>query len=198
MAEIAKAEERPKYRRRIIPLVRPAYQLRVAATILAFILAYSLLLAFLTFYPMQQEFAAAATPEQQFWLARQVVALHQRFWPSVLVVGILVAIQSLFVTHRLVGAAYHIQRVMEAFTAGRYETRAHLRRGDRLTELESAVNALGEALLHREAARREEAIRLRALIGELSTGLRGATLPLQAQNAVGELERLVADRPHGN
>jgi HAMP domain-containing protein len=194
MAERASADNQPKFRRRTI-LVRPAYQLRVAVTILAFILAYSLLLGFLTFYPMQQEFAASASPEQQFWMARQVLALHQRFWPSVLVVGILVAVQSVFITHRLVGAAYHIQRVMEGLAAGKYEMRARLRRGDRLTELETAVNGLGDELLQREHARMDRMARFRAAMEDLKAGLKGATLPPPVQKTIGEIERLTVDPP---
>lgn len=194
MAEVATAEKGQKFRRRKI-LIRPAYQLRVAVTILAFIVAYSFLLGFLLFYPLQQEFAASANPEQRFWIAREVLELHKRFWPSVLGVGILVAIQSIFITHRLVGPAYHIQRIMEGFAAGQYEMRARLRRWDRLKELESAANVLGDALLQREKARAERVGRLRAAAGDLKAGLGGAALPPTVERAVGEIERITADLP---
>ncbi|MBI4734931.1 MAG: hypothetical protein HY766_02530 [candidate division NC10 bacterium] len=57
-----------------------------------------------------------------------MLELHKRFWPAVLVVATLVAVQSIFVTHRVVGPAYHVQRILEGFAAGKYEMRAHLRR----------------------------------------------------------------------
>lgn len=194
MAEAAIAENRPKYRRRKI-LLRPGYQLRVAATILVFIVGYSLLLGFLIFYPLQQEFAIAANPDTQFWIARQVLELHKRFWPSVLVVGILVAVQSVFVTHRIVGPAYHIQRIMEGFTAGKYDMRAHLRRGDRLKELETAVNTLGDALHQRETARHERVAHLREAAAALQSEASGLTLPPRVQERLGEFGRIVANLP---
>lgn len=192
MAEPAVAERWPKLRRRKV-LIQPWYQLRVAATILLFILGYSLLLGLLMFYPLQQEFAASANPEQQFWIARQVLELHKRFWPAVLVVATLVAVQSIFVTHRVVGPAYHVQRILEGFAAGKYEMRARLRRWDRLKELEMAVNALGDALVQREAAQREDAGRLRAALADLKAGIGGAAMPAGVQQKLTEMDRILAE-----
>lgn len=194
MAEPTLAERWPRFRRRKV-LIQPWYQVRVAVTILLFILAYSLLLGFLMFYPLQYEFAASASPEQQFWIARQVLELHKRFWPAVLVVATLVAVQSIFVTHRVVGPAYHVQRVLEGFANGKYEMRARLRRWDRLKELEMAVNALGETLVQRETDRRERAGRLRAAVADLKRGSGGTSAPPGVQQALVELERILAEFP---
>jgi HAMP domain-containing protein len=192
MAESAIPKSRPRFRRRKI-LIRPGYQLQVAATVLLFIIGYSLLLGILIFYPLQQEFAASATQEQQFWIAHQVLELHKRFWPSVMVVGILVAIQSIFVTHRVVGPAYHLQRILGNLTAGRYEARVHLRRRDRLRELETAVNALGENLLKREQVAREQGVRLQAAVRDLRTALPAVALPGPVEQALNQLDGLLLD-----
>ena len=72
MTETAVPKGKPTYRRRKI-LIQPGYQLRVAATVLLCIIGYSLLLGFLLFYPLHQQFAASASSEQQFWIARQVL-----------------------------------------------------------------------------------------------------------------------------
>jgi HAMP domain-containing protein len=197
MAEMTTAEKRPRFRRRKI-LLRPGYQLRVAATILFFILVYSFLLGFLTFYPMQQEFAASVSPEHQLSIARQILALHKRLWPSVLVVGVLVAIQSIFVTQRVVGPAYRIERILQDFSAGRYEIRVQLRRGDRLTELGTAVNALGEALLRKEKVERDRSALLRAAVAALQAEASGLTPPPKLQEALGEIGRIVADLPEAD
>jgi len=197
MAEAVIEEKRPNFRRRKI-LLRPGYQLRIAITILSFIVAYSLLLGFLLFYPLYQEFIAKASPEEQLWIARVVIDLHRRFWPSVLVVGVLVAMQSIFVTHRLVGPAYHIQRVIEGFAAAKYDMRARIRRWDRLKEFEVAVNALGDALQQRESARRECVERLQAEVAALQAGVSGLALPPAIQQTVGEIERIAAALSEGN
>jgi HAMP domain-containing protein len=197
MAEPAVAERLPRFRRRKV-LIQPWYQLRIAVTVLLFIVGYSLLLGFLMFYPLQQEFAATANPDQQFWIARQVLELHKRFWPAVLVVAVLVAAQSIFVTHRVVGPAYHIQRVMDGFAAGNYGMRVRLRRWDRLKELETTVNAVGEALVHREAAQREGTGRLQVALADLKAGIQGSSVPPGVQQALVKMEGILAKFPEPN
>ena len=192
MTETAVPKGKPTYRRRKI-LIQPGYQLRVAATVLLCIIGYSLLLGFLLFYPLQQQFAASASSEQQFWIARQVLELHVRFWPSVLVVAALVAIQSLFVTHRIVGPAYHLRRVMGKLAAGKVEARAHLRRWDRLKDLEGALNALGESLQQKEQARAERAKRLEVSLTGLQKAMEGPQIPPAVRQAVGEIEQSFKD-----
>jgi len=181
----------PRFRRRKIVL-QPAYQIRVAITILMFVVAYSLLLGFLIFYPLFEQFNAMASPEEQIWIAREVIDLHKRFWPSMAAVGILVALQSFFVTHRLVGPAFHIQRTLGEFAAGRYATRVVLRRRDRLKELEAAVNALGEALIQREEAQRDREAHLQATVAAVRAQSSGLTLPPSLSEALDDLEQIAA------
>ena len=181
----------PRFRLRKIVL-QPAYQIRLAVTILRFVVAYSLLLGFLIFYPLFEQFNAMASPEEQIWIAREVIDLHKRFWPSVAAVGILVAFQSIFVTHRLVGPAFHIQRILGEFAAGRYATRVVLRRRDRLKELEAAVNALGEALLQREEAQRDREAHLQATVAAVRAQSSGLTLPPSLSEALDDLEQIAA------
>jgi len=181
----------PRFRRRKIVL-QPAYQIRLAVTILMFVVAYSLLLGFLIFYPLFEQFNAMASPEEQIWIAREVIDLHKRFWPSMAAVGILVALQSFFVTHRLVGPAFHIQRILGEFAAGRYATRVVLRRRDRLKELEAAVNALGEALLQREEAQRDREAHLQATVAAVRAQSSGLTLPPSLSEALDDLEQIAA------
>lgn len=189
MAEAAPTAHAPKFRRRTI-LVQPAYQLRVAGTVLLCLVGYSMLLGFLIFYPLQQEFDAAVNSEQQFWIARQVLDLHMRFWPSVLVVAVLVAVQSVYVTHRIVGPAYHIRRVLTALADGQLAQRVRLRRWDRLKEVERAANGLAEAL-EREAkgrsARRSEA---RSALAE-ARAAESEGSPAALRGALDRLERLL-------
>lgn len=192
MGKMTRVEKRPWFRRRRV-LLQPRYQLRVAATILTFIVAYSLLLGFLIFLPLYQEFTAATNPEGRFSLAHQILALHRRFWPSVLVVGVIVACQSFFVTQRVVGPAFRLQRVLAEFAAGKYENRMQLRRGDRLKELETAVNVLGESLCQRAAIQRAREIRLHGAVAALREAATGFPLPPALQEALGEIDRIATE-----
>jgi len=192
MGEQAAAAGPVRYRRRKI-LVEPGYQLRVALVILLSILLYSGLLGFLLFYPLMVEFEAAPDSQAQFWIARQVLELHQRFWPSMLAVALLASLQSLFVTHRVVGPAFHLRRVIRELADGKVEARAHLRRWDRLKDVEAALNGLAERLQRQETERagRDAAIAagVAALVQAKGTGDSAA-----AGRALEELSRLAAER----
>ncbi len=191
----AKAEEsRPRHRRRKF-LIRPEYQLRVAATVLLSVLTYSLLLGFLIFYPLHQEFSSSASLEQQSRIARVALDMHARLWPAVVVIAVLAAVQSIFVTHRIVGPAFHVGRVLRALREGDLTVRARLRRYDRLKDLEEATNLLGETLLEQARARAAREARLRAALERLQAGAAREGLPPQVAGALRDLERIVAAAP---
>jgi hypothetical protein len=191
MAETRAETPRRRNRRRTI-LVRPAYQLRVAATVLLSILVYSLLFGVLIFYPLHEELIASASVEQQARIARVALDILARLWPAVVVVALLAAIQSIFVTHRIVGPAFHVGRVLHALAAGELHARAHLRRWDRLKELEAATNRLGEALLQRERARQAGDAEALAALARLRRGLEARSdVPPDVRRSLGEIERML-------
>jgi HAMP domain-containing protein len=156
------------------------------------VLLYSALFGFLIFYPLQQQLAAAVEPEQQGAIARLVLDLHARVWPCVGAIALLIALQSLFVTHRVVGPAFHLQRVLQQLAAGDLAARAHLRRWDRLKELEAAVNRLGEALAAREARRADAAARGATALTELRASLTEPVSPA-ARRALAALDKALSD-----
>jgi hypothetical protein len=191
-----RAEARPRNRRRKL-LVRPAYQLRVAATVLLSVVLYSLLFGVLIFYPLHQEFVASATLEQQSQIARVALDLHARLWPSVVVIGLLAAVQSIFLTHRIVGPAFHVGRVLHAFAAGDVQIRAHLRRWDRLKELEAATNALGEALLARQKQQTARDAGMREAVNAIARELEAwPQAPPQVRRSLAALAQMTS-RPAG-
>jgi hypothetical protein len=194
MAEKKAAEARPRNRRRKI-LIRPEYQLRVAATVLLSIITYSLLLGFLIFYPLHQEFSYSATIEQQAAIARVALDIHARLWPAVVVIAVLAAIQSIFVTHRIVGPAFHVRRVLLTIATGDFTARAHLRHWDRLKELEGATNVLGEALLARERQQATREARLRAGVDELRARVDERGAPPEVCAALSGLEQALSEPP---
>lgn len=140
----------PRIRRKRF-LVMPKYQLAVALRVFFFVLLYSLPLAFLIFYPLQQELMAATRPEEQVWISRLILELHARMWPGLLAVAVLVGLHAILTSHRIVGPLYRIDKVLKGMAAGDYSYRITLRRGDGLQELADVVNHLGEQLNQRRA-----------------------------------------------
>jgi len=147
------------FRRRNL-LIHPTYQLASALTAIVYILAYSMLLGFLIFLPLEWEFSAAVDFPEQLELAQQILRLHGRVWPSILIIALLVGIHAVLGAHRTAGPLFRLQETLRAYARGEFGLRMRLRRADRFRELETCVNELGASLEERRTrleARREHA-----------------------------------------
>lgn len=136
------------FRRRNL-LIHPTYQLTSALIVIVYILAYSMLLGFLIFFPLEWEFSAAVDFREQLELAQQVLRLHARVWPSILIIALLVAVHAVLGAHRTAGPLFRLQETLRAYARGQFGLRMRLRRTDRFRELEASVNELGASLEER-------------------------------------------------
>ncbi|MFQ5989687.1 MAG: hypothetical protein ACE5K9_07215 [Candidatus Methylomirabilales bacterium] len=140
----------PSFRRRRF-MVMPRFQIGVALRVSFFVLLYSAALGFLIFFPMQRELTAVAPLDKQALIADQILELHYRVWPGIVLVGILVGLHTIFTSHRIAGPIYRIDQVIRKIAAGDYSQRIRLRRTDGWQEFAEAVNALGEQLDRRRS-----------------------------------------------
>ena len=140
----------PSFRRRRF-VVMPRFQIGAALRVSFFVLLYSAVLGFLIFFPMQQELTAVAPLDKQALIADQILELHFRVWPGIAMVGILVGLHTIFLSHRIAGPIYRIEQVIRMMAAGDYSQRISLRRTDRWHEFAEAINALGEHLDQRRS-----------------------------------------------
>jgi len=77
----------------------------------------------------------------------------QPLWTMIPLLALLVvaaAYLGVHVTHRIVGPAYRLIQSMHAYSAGDYSVRSHLRAGDALKDVATALNEVGEALEKRD------------------------------------------------
>ncbi len=192
--------DRPWFRRRRF-LINLPYQLGNALTVFLLVLLYTLVLGFLIFYPLEQEFMAAARFEEQARLARIVLEFHKRLWPGVFIVALLAGLQAILASHRIVGPLDKVQKALQALIAGDYSHRIRLRRWDKFREFEALVNELGERL--EALARRDQELhtRLRDQLRSLETLLeQDRSLGKEAQELMAQMLReleVIPDRPGG-
>lgn len=127
-------------------MVKPAYQMRLALTFFASITVYSVILGVIIFYPLYQEMSMASTPEEQALISAVVLYLHKSFWPGLILVALLAAMQSILSSHRLVGPMYRFEKMVQELISGNYSLRIKIRRRDQFKEMEGYLNRLAENL----------------------------------------------------
>ncbi|MFZ3073101.1 MAG: HAMP domain-containing protein [Thermodesulfobacteriota bacterium] len=135
--------------RRRNKVINPGYQLKVAFTVAISLLVYSFILGVVIFYPL---FTQLSSQEGNAAIAAEILALHKRLWPAVLVISILVFIQTIFASHRVAGPVYRLEKALEELARGNYKERVRLRKGDEFVEIEQLVNTLAESLGNAKAA----------------------------------------------
>ncbi|MFQ5781196.1 MAG: hypothetical protein ACE5HN_10490 [Nitrospiria bacterium] len=126
-------------------LIKPSYQLKVALTVIVSIMAYSLLLGFIVFFPLYIEMADSENIDQMERISTLVLQLHKSIWPAVIVVAIGVGIQSIYATHRIVGPSLKIKKNISAFIKGNF-VHTKLRKTDNLRDIELVLNELADKL----------------------------------------------------
>ncbi|MBV6468911.1 MAG: hypothetical protein NBKEAIPA_00785 [Nitrospirae bacterium] len=88
--------------------------------------------------------------EETLTVADQFLLLHNRFWPAVVAVCILLVIHGIFFSHRIAGPLYRFRRIFQDVAAGDLTVRTTIRKGDYLQAeaecLGLMVNALRERL----------------------------------------------------
>lgn len=123
-------------------LIKPGYQLKIALTLVISFIIYSIILAFILFYPLAQEFYASANIQEQAIISEQVLSLHTRLWPAVIVVSLLMGLQIILISHRIFGPVYRFEMTIKEYLLGDFSTRIKLRKHDEFKEMGALLNEL--------------------------------------------------------
>ena len=150
--------------RRRNKLINPRYQVKVAIAVSVSLFAYSIIFGALIFYPLSTQLSYG---DGNGMIAAEILALHKRLWPAVLLVALLVFIQVVLASHRVAGPIYRLEKALMELARGNYKERMRLRKGDQFREVEPIVNSLAESLEKAERsgafARAEAAERLKEI-----------------------------------
>ncbi len=177
-------------------LIKPAYQLKIALTLAIAFILYSMVLAFILFYPLFMELQSSVSVEEQARISNIVLYLHARLWPAIFIVAFLVALGVVLTSHRFFGPIYRFEAALKAFLKGDFSGRIKLRKHDNLKEMEGLFNEVaaylekeqsGDKDLHRTIkARLKEASEIlrsgdKASAGEARAILLGVIKEMEAQ-----------------
>ena len=133
--------------RRRFPVVDRSLQYRFLAFILVYSFAIVLFLAAFMFIPdimrLQDQSLSFDTRADA---AENMLTLHARVWPAILLVICLVAIHSFRFFHRLIGPLYRFRKVYEQVRNGDLSFKVKIRKKDYLHEDEAGLNEMLETL----------------------------------------------------
>lgn len=177
-------------------IVKPGYQLRLALTLSAYIIIYSIILGFIIFYPLYSEINSPYIDlEEQARVSAFVLYLHKRIWAGLFAVAVLAGIHTLFSSHRAAGPMYRFEDMVRELTGGNYSKRIRIRKKDEFKELEVLLNELAATL-------GLEKVRGTQFYTDVKTRLETITAMLEAEGAAYPedvrrlMQQLVAELTH--
>ncbi|MBI2568608.1 MAG: hypothetical protein HYV63_16420 [Candidatus Schekmanbacteria bacterium] len=175
--------------------VLPRFQGRFIAVIVGLVAIGSLCSAALLYPLLASELsvdAAGAHHRAADTLRRLLPVIAVGGIASILVSGISVGIAVLYISHKIAGPLYRLERICGEIGHGNFDVSTRLRSGDQLTSLADGVGAMARELRDRRAAQIELIENARKLAGTVSamSTLDGA-VPAGAQLAalLDQLER---------
>lgn len=163
----------PHRRKRFI--VGPLQYRLVAFSILYAVVA-PLAIAAVLFVPLMVQLGNESLPlELQAEAANEFLTLHARIWPALLLVVVLLASHSIFISHRIAGPLYGMRRVFDAVLRGDLTVRARIRDTDYLhgdmTHLNTVIASLEARIQSLTALQRETERRYRGFMETSSADL---------------------------
>ncbi len=102
--------------------------------------------------------------EVQFQAAQGYLVFINRVAPAVIGVAFLMFIQLIIVTHRICGPWVSLSRTLKQVGAGDLSARAHIRKGDLLTQECTDINEMIDALTQRISHHQENLMAVKAIL----------------------------------
>ncbi|HEX7511912.1 MAG TPA: methyl-accepting chemotaxis protein [Candidatus Methylomirabilis sp.] len=165
------------------------FQARLLAFSFGYIVIFALLIAVSLFLPAILKLQdATLSVAEKGRAAEEFLSIDERFWPSALVVLVLIGAHSVLVSHRIAGPLVGFRRVLKVVEEGDLSIRAKIRRADYLERDAESINAMISGLSGRLREVQEEFGKTYATWTEVRRKLSEAP----AVEAAGSLENLGA------
>ena len=137
---------RPRFRRRRY-IVAKGFQLRYVGWILLLMFLTAALCSYVVYYTsmiLMGEKLANVYPQGR--LVHILKLVNSRILVSVLLISPLVAVVGIFLSHKIAGPLYRIERFLNSMALGNIGSRLVLRRGDELVSLANSINHVADSI----------------------------------------------------
>jgi len=144
---------------------------RIAFIVVINALLYIALLALFIFAPLAYRiYTDEVTPEIQE-AAKAFLALHEHFWPAILLVLIVVGFHSIRLSHSLAGPVYRFKQTLRQMQKGNFSIQITLRKKDFFSEMMDEMNETNRRLSADMADLKEKDRTMRQTIEEMNEKL---------------------------
>jgi len=151
-------------------------QYKMLLIMFIYILLGILLSGFLVFFPSIMGLADVG--KEQYAAAKEVLLLHKRFWPAILVVTVILGGHSIFLFHRIFGPLYRFKCTMKDISQGDLSYNVKIRKNDFLKEEEDIMNNMITSLRKDLVSLKADNALLAESIRELYADLEDTDVPL--------------------
>lgn len=187
MGARAAAKLRKWARRRII--VNAGFQFRTLVPIAVYTVLFALLAGGLVFFPLHREVNAEPDPDIQVLLQEQLLGLHVRLWPMLLLAAFLAGVYALLRSHRVAGPLYRLNQTLLRMNEGDYRS-LRFRQGDEFRELEPIVTQVGKKMQLLSTRNRDTLLSVESRVKQLTLRLNHEELP--KEEVLNTLEAILA------
>ena len=143
-------------------------QYRLLAVNLLYFAVIFVLFAVILFGPLIWQLGnGTLTLAEREAAATQLLSLHARVWPPLLIALLCLAVHSVYVSHRIAGPLYQFRRLLGSVRDGNFTVRARLREKDYLHSEAEIINELIDALGTRIRGIEERSVEIRAGLEKL-------------------------------
>ncbi len=122
------------------------FQGRIAVTVVINAMMYMFLLALFLFVPLAYRIDHETVSSEMMSVGKDFITLHEHFWPAIFVLLILVAFQSIRLSHRIAGPIYRFKLAIQSMKKRDFSQKITLRKKDFLVDLMKEINEMSVSL----------------------------------------------------
>ena len=172
-------------------VIKPRFQLQMAAAAVVFLILYSLVLGAAIFYPLASDFSSTEDVDYKAQLAFTALRIHESLWPALIAISALAFIGTVLFSHRIAGPMYRFEKSVESLCNGDFSIRIKLRKRDEFHDFAENLNQLATYLENDRAREQDFRRECEQLLNEMADRV-GAQNPEKIKELHTRIDRLMA------
>lgn len=136
----------------------------------------------------------SAEGKEQVEAAKEILTLHKRIWPAVIIVTVIIGGHSIFLFHRIFGPLYRFKETMRDISQGDVSYNIKIRKNDFLKEEENVMNEMIDSLRKKLESLKGNNTQLDKALQDLSSDLEDPNVSVETVSTKVEEIRLKCEK----